>query len=89
MTQALRTLLLQQPGEHERLKQAGHIFPNVFFREVADGRGGERSRRRSCPSPRRGRWRVDWQDAPAAFRTTCDERRYATLCAPGSQSTSR
>jgi integrase len=28
-------------NEHERLKKAGHICPFVFFREVAEGRGGE------------------------------------------------
>jgi integrase len=41
LTGALRTLLETQHAEHLRLKQAGHIFPRVFFREVADGRGGE------------------------------------------------
>jgi integrase len=40
MTIDLRTLLKAQQVEHERLKKAGHIFPQVFFREVADERGG-------------------------------------------------
>jgi integrase len=40
MTDDLRTLLKAQHAEHERLKKAGHIFPQVFFREVADERGG-------------------------------------------------
>jgi len=43
MSRALRTVLEGQRDEHERLKQAGHICPSVFFREVADGRGGEKS----------------------------------------------
>ena len=40
MTAALRKLLKAQHVEHERLKKAGHIFPNVFWRMVADERGG-------------------------------------------------
>ena len=40
MTTDLRTVLTAQQSEHTRLKKAGHIFPQVFFREVADGRGG-------------------------------------------------
>ena len=31
-----------QHAEHLRLKKAGHIFPQVFFREVAEGRGGDK-----------------------------------------------
>ena len=42
MTAELRRLLKAQHTEHERLKGAGHIFPQVFFREVAEGRGGEK-----------------------------------------------
>ena len=38
----LRGLLEARKQEHDRLKKAGHIFPYVFFREVADGRGGEK-----------------------------------------------
>ncbi len=41
-TSELRDMLKAQHVEHERLKKAGHIFPNVFFREVAKGRGGEK-----------------------------------------------
>jgi integrase len=40
LTAALRLLLREQWAEHERLKKAGHICPFVFFREVAEGRGG-------------------------------------------------
>jgi integrase len=46
MTQELRRLLKAQEAEHTRLKQAGHLFPFVFFREVAEGRGGEKKPRR-------------------------------------------
>lgn len=39
-TAKLRLLMREQKAEHDRLKKAGHICPYVFFREVADGRGG-------------------------------------------------
>lgn len=42
MTADLRRVLEQQHAEHEALKKAGHIFPRVFWRMVADGRGGEK-----------------------------------------------
>jgi integrase len=42
MTTDLRTLLQAQHKEHERLKQAGSICPYVFFRLVAEGRGGKK-----------------------------------------------
>jgi hypothetical protein len=38
----LRSLLEARHVEHERLKKAAHIVPQVFFREVAEGRGGEK-----------------------------------------------
>lgn len=38
----LERLLLVQKAEHDRLKKAGHLMPNVFFREVAEERGGEK-----------------------------------------------
>jgi integrase len=41
-TAELHAVLTTQLAEHERLKKAGHIFPNVFFREVAEGRGGDK-----------------------------------------------
>lgn len=46
MTTALRQLLESQQAEHERLKKAGHIVPFVFFREVAEGRGGDKKPQR-------------------------------------------
>jgi hypothetical protein len=35
------TYLKARHVEHERLKKAGHIVPQVLFRKVAEGRGGE------------------------------------------------
>lgn len=40
LTTDLRAMLTAQHAEHEQLKKAGHIFPNVFWRMVADTRGG-------------------------------------------------
>jgi len=40
MTVELRRVLKEQHAEHERLKKAGQIEPWVFFRMVAEGRGG-------------------------------------------------
>lgn len=42
LTAELRAVLKAQHVEHDRLKKAGHIVPYVFFREVAEGRGGEK-----------------------------------------------
>jgi integrase len=39
-TADLRALLEAQQGEHERLKKRGKVVPWVFFRMVANGRGG-------------------------------------------------
>ena len=41
-TTELRTVLAAQHAEHKPLKKAGHIFPNVFWRMVADERGGKK-----------------------------------------------
>ena len=45
LTDDLLPLLKQQHAEHVRLKKAGHIFPFVFFRELADRRGGPKAPR--------------------------------------------
>jgi integrase len=45
MTRDLRTLLQRQHTEHQRFRKAGHILPQVFVREVANGRGGEKTPR--------------------------------------------
>jgi integrase len=42
MTADLRAVLKGRHAEHERLKKVGHIVPQVFFREVAEGRGGDK-----------------------------------------------
>ena len=42
MTDDLRTLLEARRDEHNRLKRAGAIFPFVFYRMVAEGRGGDK-----------------------------------------------
>lgn len=44
-TSDLRALLEAQDAERERLKRVGHIVPQVFFRMVADRRGGEKQPR--------------------------------------------
>ena len=44
-TTALRTLLEERQIEHKKLKKAGHICPNVFWRMVAEKRGGEKKPR--------------------------------------------
>jgi integrase len=45
-TADLRAVLLAQHAEHQRLKLAGQIEPWVFFRMVAEGRGGEKKPQR-------------------------------------------
>ncbi len=40
MTAALRQMLTAQQKAHRKLKEAGHIVPYVFWRMVAEGRGG-------------------------------------------------
>ena len=42
MPTALREILTRQDGERDRLKKGGHICPFVFFREVAEERGGDK-----------------------------------------------
>lgn len=39
-TSELRSLLEKQHRTYDRLKKAGHIVPHVFWRMVAEGRGG-------------------------------------------------
>lgn len=46
MTADLRAVLKAQHAEHERLKKANHICRFVFFREVAEERGGEKKPQR-------------------------------------------
>jgi integrase len=44
-TDELREVLTDQWAEHERVKKLGHVEPWVFFRMVADERGGEKKPR--------------------------------------------
>ncbi len=46
MTAELRRVLKAQEAERDRLKKSGTIVPWVFFREVAEGRGGPK---KPCP----------------------------------------
>ena len=46
LTDDLRTVLDGQSAEHDRLKKAEHICPYVFFREVAEKRGGAKKPKR-------------------------------------------
>jgi integrase len=41
MSAELRACLQAQHVEHENLKKAKHIIPNVFWRMIAEGRGGK------------------------------------------------
>jgi integrase len=57
MTRELRRILEQQWREHERLEKAGTLWPDVFFKEVAEGRGGTKK-----PQPI-GEFRKTWKQA--------------------------
>ncbi len=57
MTAELRLLLKAQEAERDRLKHEGHIVPTVFFKMVAEKRGGERK-----PRPV-GAFRKSWRAA--------------------------
>lgn len=57
MTDDLRALLQSQLKAHRTLKKAGHICPYVFFREVAESRGGEKKPRRIV------RFEKEWKKA--------------------------
>jgi integrase len=75
MTADLRTALLAQHAEHERLKQAGHIFPHVFFREVADERGG--AKHPKVITSFNKTWRIACRKAGCPGRIPHDLRRTA------------
>ena len=75
MTDDLRTLLKAQHAEHERLKKAGHICPYVFFRLVADKRGGEKKPRQVKAFAKA--WKKACQAAGCPGRIPHDLRRTA------------
>jgi integrase len=73
MTTEIRRLLEAQHTEHERLKKAGHIVPQVFFREVVAGRAGK-------PKPIKSfgkAWQVAVRKAGCPGRIPHDLRRTA------------
>lgn len=74
-TAELRDVLDAQHAEHERLKKAGHIFPNVFWRMVADKRGGAKHPK---PIISFGKvWRIACRAAGCPGRIPHDLRRSA------------
>jgi integrase len=86
MTADLRALLEERQREHERLKQAGHIIPQVFFRLVAQGRGGELRPKRILEFGKAWDTACAAAGVPAASSMTCAARPCGTSCALGSRS---
>lgn len=74
-TAALRTLLETQWAEHEKLKKGGHICPNVFWRMVAEKRGGEKKPRKVLDFTKE--WRNACKAAGCPGRIPHDLRRTA------------
>lgn len=75
MTAELRTTLRAQLAEHERLKKAGQIEPWVFFRMVAEGRGGPEKPKQIRSLTKA--WRVACRAAGCPGRIPHDLRRTA------------
>ena len=75
MTDDLRALLTAQYAEHDRVKKAGNICPFVFFREVADERGGEKKPRQVKAFTKS--WKIACQAAGCPGRIPHDLRRTA------------
>jgi integrase len=75
MTHDLRALLEAQHAEHERLKRAGHLCPNVFWRMVADERGGEKHPKAITSFTKA--WRIACKAAGCPGRIPHDLRRTA------------
>jgi integrase len=88
MTNDLREVLEAQHAEHLRLKRAGRIVPQVFFRMVAKGRGGEKEPK---PITAFGKaWKSACREAGCPGRIPHDLRRTAirTMVAAASRSAS-
>jgi integrase len=75
MTADLRTLLKAQHAQHEGLKKAGHITPPVFWRMVAEKRGGEKKPKRIKSFTKA--WRIACRAAGPPGRIPHDLRRSA------------
>jgi integrase len=75
LTARLRGILEGQDAERLRLKKAGHICPLVFFREIADTRGGEQ-KPRAIGSFRRA-WAIACRAAGVPGKKLHDFRRTA------------
>jgi integrase len=75
MTTDLRTVLKAQLVEHERLKKGGHICRFVFFREVAEERGGEKKPQRIISFNKA--WKLACRAAGCPGRIPHDLRRTA------------
>jgi integrase len=75
MTEALRVLLKAQDAERDRLKKLGHIIPWVFWRTVAEKRGGDKKPRRIISYDKA--WKVACRAAGCPGRIPHDLRRTA------------
>jgi integrase len=75
MTAELRRLLEERKAEHSALKKAGHITPFVFWRMVAEGRGGEKKPRQIVAFAKA--WRKACVEAGCPGRIPHDLRRSA------------
>jgi integrase len=78
LTDDLRTLLETQYAEHLRLKKAGQIEPWVFFRLVADKRGGQKHPKPITRFNKRGRPPRSQPAVRVGFPMICDAVRFAT-----------
>jgi integrase len=75
MTADLRRVLELRQAERDRVKKAGHITPLVFFREVAEGRGGEKKPQQIVTFAKA--WKLACRQAGCPGRIPHDLRRTA------------
>jgi integrase len=68
-------VLEAQHIDHETLKKAGHICPNVFWRMVAEERGGDKKPQRIVSSTKA--WKIACRAAGCPGRIPHDLRRTA------------